>query len=401
MALSLLDLIRITSKDLRGNWVRSGLTTLSIFMGVAVVNTTLNISTITNRQIQQKLSERDNPYLVPMIFPEGGYSSMAEIPKLGTEEITLLQREVPGIGSISSVTSIYRLSTVQFQGRMANDVDVLAVSESYQRTTGRQILEGRFFEQADFDEYRPVAIIDSVLAELLFPEESPLWQGIYAGGTRFTVVGISETKKQYAEQEPSGQLWITQNYGNALEGTYTFNTIQVALRQLNTYEDVQDQVKQILLQRYPNFEVYVWGNAEDLYKEEQQQRTSSMILQIVGLFALVIGGIGIANITVASVVERTREIGLRRAVGATDLEVILQFVAEVVLLSLAGGVAAVITVHFLTGVATTTLFVVPYEFSLLNGAISIATAFTVGVGSSFFPALRVTQIDIVQALRGE
>ncbi|MEL6780117.1 MAG: FtsX-like permease family protein, partial [Cyanobacteria bacterium J06597_16] len=120
-----------------------------------------------------------------------------------------------------------------------------------------------------------------------------------------------------------------------------------------------------------------------------------------GLIALVIGGVGIANITVASVVERTREIGLRRAVGATDMEVMMQFVFEVVLLSAAGGVAAIATVHFLSKIATTTLFVAPYTFQPRDAAISMGAALIVGVGSSFIPALRVTRIDVVQALRGE
>ena len=156
-----------------------------------------------------------------------------------------------------------------------------------------------------------------------------------------------------------------------------------------------------MTRRYPNFEVGTRGNVEDIYLEQQQQRTSAMILNIVGAIALVIGGVGIANITVASVVERTREIGLRRAVGATDSEVMLQFVFEVVLLSAVGGIAAIATVHFLSKIATTTLFEAPYEFQPRDAAISMGAALVVGLGSSFLPALRVTRIDVVQALRGE
>ena len=253
MALSLLDLLLTTARELSSNWVRSGLTTLGIFMGVVVVNGTLNISTITRIQIEQKLAERDNPYIVPYIQPSDGGFSISELPKLGAEEINLLHQQVPGIRSISSVTEIYALSGVQFQGRMADGASVAGVSENYQRTTGRQILQGRFFEQADFDEYRPVAVIDAILAELLFQGESPLGQGIYAGGTRFTVVGISETKKRYAEEEPKGELWVTQNYGNALAGGFSFSSMQIGLHRLDEYQEVQEQVESVLLRRYPNF----------------------------------------------------------------------------------------------------------------------------------------------------
>ena len=400
MALSPLDLTLITARELGGNLVRSGLTALGIFMGVAAVNATLNIGAITNAQIQQKLAARDNPFVVPYIVPAEGFT-FSEQPKVSEEDISVLQQTVPGILSISTISQIYGLSSIQFQGQQVADARVVGVSENYQQTTGRKILQGRFFEAADFEQYHPVAILDQALVDQLFQGQSSLSQGVYAGGTRFTVVGVSETKTRYADEQPQGELWVTRNYGNALSGGFSYGATQIALRQLNQYQVVQDQVEEILLQRHPNFKVYVYGNAEDLYMEDQQQRTSAMILNIVGLLALVIGGVGIANITVASVVERTREIGLRRAVGATDIEVMLQFMVEVVLLSAVAGVAAVTAVHFLTQTATTTLFIAPYEFKLRDAATSMVAALVVGVGASFFPALRVTQIDVVQALRGE
>ena len=98
-------------------------------------------------------------------------------------------------------------------------------------------------------------------------------------------------------------------------GGFSFGQTQIALKDLSQFETVQEEIEAVMTQRYPNFEVGTRGNVEDIYLEQQQQRTSSIILNIVGLIALVIGGVGIANITVASVVERTREIGLRRAVG--------------------------------------------------------------------------------------
>ncbi|MEO0708347.1 MAG: ABC transporter permease [Cyanobacteria bacterium J06649_5] len=400
MALSPLDLVLMTIRELRGNVVRSGLTALGIFMGVAAVNATLNLSAISNAQIQEKLDARDSPFVNLYIYsPSGGYFS--EAPKVNADDITVLQSSVPNIGTISTVSSIYNISSIRFQGITVSEAEVMGVSENYQKTTGRRILQGRFFEPADFEQYRPVAVVDAALSDQLFEGADPIGKGIYAGGTRFTVVGMTETKKRYAEEEPRGELWVTRNYGNALSGGFTFARTLVALPDLDEYETAQAKIEEVLAQRYPNFEVGTYGNVEDLYKERQQQRTSSLILNIVGLIALVIGGVGIANITVASVVERTREIGLRRAVGATDMEVMMQFVFEVVLLSAAGGVAAIATVHFLSKIATTTLFVAPYEFQPGDAAISMGAALIVGVGSSFIPALRVTRIDVVQALRGE
>ncbi|MEB3359142.1 MAG: ABC transporter permease [Synechococcales bacterium] len=398
MALSPLDLMLVTLKDLRGNLVRSGLTMLGIFMGVAAVNATLNIDAITTAQIQQKLNERDNPYVSPWIYDP---SWEKDPPKLDDEELLLIQREIPGIQSFSTVNEVYGISNVQYQGQVAEQFSLYGVSQGYQQVTGRKLLEGRFFDPLDFDQYHAVAVIDEVMMQQLFQGESPINRGIYVRGIRFTVIGVSETKKTWAEQEPSGEIWITDNYATTLSYTFNQRRSQFSLQKLDDYKAVEEALEAFLTQRYPGFEVWISSNADDLYKEEQQQRASARVLNLVGLLSLVIGGVGIANITVAAVVERTREIGLRRAIGATDLEVMLQFITEAAILSLVGGLLAVVTVHFLTQTATTRVFEAPYEFRPRDATISMGAAFAVGVGASFLPALRVTRIDIVQALRGE
>jgi len=110
--------------------------------------------------------------------------------------------------------------------------------------------------------------------------------------------------------------------------------------------------------------------------------------------------VGIANITIASVMERTAEIGLRLAIGATKREVMLQFVLEATVLSLVGGTIAIASVHFITvGVSST--FALPYEFSLQTAGFSLGSALLVGVGAGFFPALKASQLDPVQALRSQ
>lgn len=398
MPLSPLDLSLTTLRDLTGNWVRSGLTALGIFMGVAAVNATLNIDTIANRVLQEQLAARDNPNITPFVY--GRSRPPVEFDEAAIAEI---QQAVPGILSISRVTPLWG-AEVQYQGTITDSLNAFSVSENYQRTTGRQVLDGRFFDLEDFDSFRPVAVIDTVLAQQLFQAAPPLGQGIFINGTRFTVVGLIENKDLYGseEGEPTGTLWVPEPYGSLLQGRFrSGRQIQIALQSLDDFETARDGVEAQLQQMFPGYEMFIGGNVEDLYEEEQRQRASIRVLKAVGLLALVIGGVGIANITIAAIMERTREIGLRRAIGATDLEIMAQFITEAALLSLIGGTTAVATVHGLTKVATTTVFEAPYEFNWRDAALSMGAAFGVGVGASFLPALRVTQIDVVQALRGE
>ena len=183
MALSPFDLVSMTVRELSGNLVRSGLTALGIFMGVAAVNATLNISSINNAQIQEKLDARDSPYLSLYVYPKD-FSSVVALPEIDDEDVDVLQRSVPGIGSISTVSRVY-VSEIQFQGTQVSDASVKGVSENYQDTTGRKLVQGRFFESADFEQYRPVAIVDEALSDRLFDGADPIGLGLYASGTRF------------------------------------------------------------------------------------------------------------------------------------------------------------------------------------------------------------------------
>ena len=391
------DLLVMTWKSLTSNLVRSGLTTLGIFMGVAAVSVTLNIQTITNTQIAVKLASRDKPYVIPFLQPQSGFNP----PELSEADRQALEQALPTIRSISKVNYVSGIRAVQFEGQEVKNVVVLSVPTNYLETTGRRMVQGRFFDRADFEQYRPVAIIDESLAAALFGGQSAIRQAIYADGNRFIVVGVTQTKVFGSESKIRGTLWLTENYATALQGDSQDGSLQISPYKLQDIKELKTKVEKILLQRYPQTTVYVWSNATDLVKEEEAQKMASTALMLVGLVALAIGGVGIANITIASVVERTKEIGIRRALGATQYEIMLQFVVEAVLLSVIGGAIAIVTVHGITRIATTTVFQAPYKFSLNNAVLAMGSALLVGVGASFFPALRAAQVDIVHALRSE
>jgi len=394
MAISFPDLLKLTWRSLQSDWVRSGLTGLGVFMGVAAVSATLNVAEITNAQIEQKLADRDKPFIIPYLDTESGFESS----EISDDDQVALKRTVPEIRSISSISMVWVIDTVQFEGREVKKVESFGVSQNYIDTTGRRILQGRFFSSLDFNQYRPVAIVDQKLANALFKRQSPLNQAIYAYGNRLTVVGVVETKSQGEESMGGGVLWMPQPLAKSF-ASYSSSMVQISSYQLEGLSTLKTKVKQVLEKRHPSTSVDAYGNAEDLIKERELQQTSSRALTLVGLIALGIGGIGIANITIAAVLERTKEIGLRRAIGATQVEIMMQFILEAVILSVLGGVAAIAMVHGLTQLITTKVIKVPYKFSAQTAALSMAAAIGVGVGSSFFPALRATKINVVTALR--
>lgn len=395
MTIALPDLLKLTWRSLQSDWVRSGLTGLGVFMGVAAVSATLNIADITNAQIEQKLAERDKPYIVPYLDTESGF----EPAEITAADQVALTRAIPEIRSISSIFQVWVIRAVQFEGTEVKEVQTFGVSQNFIQTTGRRIIQGRFFNSVDFAQYRPVAIVDEKLATTLFKQQSPINQPIYAYGNRLIVVGVVETKSEGQEyMRSSGVLWLPRPLAESF-ASFRFMNLQISPHRLDDVPVLEMKVKQVLEKRHPHATAFSYGNVQDLVQERELHQTSSRALAVVGLIALGIGGVGIANITIAAVLERTKEIGLRRAIGATRFEIMLQFILESVILSVLGGVAAIAGVHGLTYFTTTAIIPAPYTFSWQNAALSMGAAIGVGVGSSFFPALRATQIDVVTALR--
>lgn len=361
------------------------------------MNATLNIQSITTAQLAQKLAERDRPFVVPYLSSESDFMP----PQLGKADQQALKQAIPLIRSISQVGNLYAMGEVQFETQTVTGLQMQSVSLNYLDTTGRKMVQGRFFNQADFAQYRPVAIVDQKLAASLFQGQNPLQQPIFVGGNRLMIVGVTESKSPGYDYKSPGTLWTTEPYATALQGGFSFTSLQISTHDLEDINLLKQKVEEVLKARYPQATVYLADNAEDLLKEKETQEIAGRALTGVGLIALAIGGVGIANITIASVMERTKEIGIRRAIGATREEIMTQLVLEAVLLSLVGGISAIVTVHGMTHWTTTVVIPAPYQFSISNTIFAIGAALLVGVSSSFFPALYANKIDIVKALRSD
>jgi putative ABC transport system permease protein len=161
---------------------------------------------------------------------------------------------------------------------------------------------------------------------------------------------------------------------------------------------LEERGKQLLNQRFPGSDLFARNNVREILKQKETLELASRGLTAVGIISLLIGGVGIANITIAAVIERTPEIGLRRAIGARRRDILLQFILEAALLSLLGGTAAIATVHGLTTVVAKT-FKLPYQFESGTALLSLSSALLVGVGAGLLPALQASQLDPVKALR--
>jgi putative ABC transport system permease protein len=389
MSLKTLDLLNLTYKSLTGNLVRSTLTSLGVFMGVAAVNATLQVGSISEQVIAEQLSKREAPQINAYIWLRDGRS-------LRLEDMEFLKQRLIGLKAISTSAG-FAYDYVVYQDR-SEEMFVEAVSEDYLLTSGRQVLQGRFFNNEDFSNFRPVVAIDNFLRGQFFENENPIGKRLYIGGKPYIIIGVVETKLRYQDDEPKGEIFVPLSLRTALTGRRNIGGIQIRPSHLEDMESIEEQTEKLLLQRFPGGEFYAWNNAEDILEQKKTLEMTSRALLAVGAIALLVGGVGIANITIASTIERTPEIGLRRALGATRRDIMLQFILEAALLSLLGGTLAIASVHSLTVVVAKT-FDLPYNFEEKTAAIALGSAVLVGVGAGFLPALKASQLDPVKALR--
>ncbi|CAD5949982.1 ABC transporter permease [Planktothrix agardhii] len=394
MSLSILSLIKLSCSSLLGNPVRSFLSGIGVFMGVFAVSATLQVGNISRAVIKQQLAERD----APQVFVFGGYNSITEeYVELSLEDLKVLQQQLKGLKSISGTSSMDS-SQVVFQNQQA-DPSVMAKTIDFLNTSGRKLIAGRSFTANDFETYQPVIIIDKVLGDKLFEEINPIGKTIYIDFRPYIVIGIIESQESQNE-EPKGEAYLPMAIYSAITGGGNFQSLQLRPYKIEELETLGEQTKKILETRFPGYKFWTWNTVRRILEQQKTLNSVSQALLVVGAIALIVGGVGIANITIASVIERTPEIGLRRAVGATQLDIMLQFILEAAILSLIGGTIAIITVHGAT-VVVAKQFKLPYKFENKTAALALSSAILVGVGAGFFPALRASQLDPVKALRGE
>ncbi|MEM6751865.1 MAG: ABC transporter permease [Cyanobacteria bacterium P01_C01_bin.38] len=383
------DLIILSCKSLIANKVRSTLTTLGVFMGVAAVNATLQVGDVSRAILARELTKRGTPHVQVSVWSTEGKQA-------NLEDMNYLHKNISNIMAISGINNVREQEKVFYQGEEA-EPNMLAVTQYYLQTTGKKLLKGRFFNSKDFLQYRAVIVIDEALADKFFKNQNILGQQLLTDGRLYTVVGVIENETGFGI-EPKGSVLLPISKYIATTGIKSIETISIRPRNPEKMEELKTIAQELLQKRLPGAEVYAYSNIEAIVAAQKILGIASQTLTLLSSISLVIGGVGITNITIAAVIERTAEIGLRRAIGATKYEILWQFIIEAAILSLLGGITAITTVHGITTVVTQ-VFNLPYEFEIKTVSLSLGSALFVGVGAAFFPSLRASQLDPVKALR--
>ena len=401
-------ILKTALRAIRRNILRSFLTMLGIIVGIAAVIVGVSMGAGAKAEVDRQIASMGNNLLI--VFSgnmsrggvRGGFGMQASITERDYET---LRREVPGIVGISPEVR----TTVQVvAGNQNTSVGVYGVSADFADIRSWRFQSGENFTEADVRNASKVCLIGKTTAATLYGEGiDPVGQTISLKNAPVTIVGWLASKGANAFGQDQDDIIIMPftSVMKRLSGDTKFRALSLAAASPEVMNEVTNQVTQVLRQTHQ-----ITPDKEDDFSIRSQQEMSDfanannrVMTILIGAFAgisLVVGGIGIMNIMLVSVTERTREIGIRLAVGARARDVMRQFLTEAVLLSLVGGALGILAGYWLAPLLTKFA-----GFPTLISTQSVMLAFTVsaviGVVFGFFPALKAANLDPIEALRYE
>jgi putative ABC transport system permease protein len=404
-----LETLRIAWGGIAANKLRSGLTILGMTIGVASVILLIAVGNGSSKAVEERIeSLGTNVLLVESGAIRGGArlgGASSSSVSLTKQDAAALQNhsEAPDVKSASPVVNATGVTLV-FNGTSYEPSTFVGSTPSYLVAHGYHIQEGASFTEADVARHARVAVIGQSVVEELFPGEDPIGQTMRANGVDFEVVGVLAAKGSNGTSNLDEiVLAPISTVQDSLSGYGSIDSITVEATSESALSSAEAEVTQILEQRHkvkdsaePGFQVINQGSLL-----ETTSSTTSVFTTLLGEVAaisLLVGGIGVMNIMLVSVTERTREIGIRKAVGARRSDILTQFLTEAVLVSLIGGLAGV-----LLGVLGSQFEIAGVHPAIATYSIFLAFGAAVLTGLFFgtYPAGRAARLRPIEALRFE
>jgi putative ABC transport system permease protein len=395
--INLLEPFKLALQSLLSNKLRSILTTLGVIIGVAAVITLVSMGEGAKSYILNQIGSWGVGANSLTINPGTGDVSVPEM-TLTYEDSIALRQKVRNLQ--------YLMPEFVGRGRLAygrksyNPGFTMGVSADYPLAYKQKAAEGRFFNQAEELGRKRVAVIGKTVSRNLFGEFSPIGENLKINGIGFTVIGVLEEKGTMLTYDMDDMVMIPSTLSELVLGTKKIWEMFLTVENEDQVPQAIEDVKKILIARHhkEDFHIHTQQGMIDIINNILNALTG--IISAIAAISLLVGGIGIMNIMLVAVTERTREIGIRKAIGAKRRDIFLQFVIESIVITLSG---ALIGISIGTMAAWGIMASLKLQAVIAWGAAYLAclVAFLVGTFFGVYPAMRASRLDPVEALRFE
>jgi putative ABC transport system permease protein len=394
--------IALALRAIRRNLLRSFLTVLGIVIGVAAVITMVTLGNGATRSVSDQISSMGSNLLI--VVPGQRFGPGSEAAPFRDSDVDAVRAQVGSARLVAPVVS--KAATAVYQANNWPTV-VTGTSEDYFEAGNWQVVSGRTFTDAEERAGKAVCVVGETVRSKLFTGQNPVGSEIRIKQFACEVIGLLKSKGQSAMGSDQDDVVIMplRTVQRRITGTQDVSRMMVSVATGASIDGVKDQITQLLRERRN-----IADNEDDDFRVMDTRQITqtltattkilTMLLAAVAAVSLLVGGIGIMNIMLVSVTERTREIGTRLAIGALEREVLLQFLIEAVVLSSLGGLVG-IALATVASIGLAGLMNVPYLFNPGINLLSFVFSAAIGVLFGYFPARRAAGLNPIDALRHE
>jgi len=406
--MNLSDLLKESFLALTANKARTGLTMLGIVIGIGSVIAMVSVGQGASGQIQEKIQSLGSNLITVSPGFASGFSGdtrggRGSATTLTTEDALSIVEEVPSVAAVAPMLSKkYQI----VQKSLNTNTDVVGTVETYLQVKNIEMEIGAFISEKNYTSLSKVAVLGATTRDDLFGEDAnPIGKTIKINSITFKVIGVTKAKGGSGFTNQDDMVFIPLSTAQKiLAGSEYISSIAVQASEENAMTQVQEDITQLLLTRHnvdsESADFSVINQADIVDTATETTDTFTALLAAIASISLLVGGIGIMNMMLTTVTERTREIGLRKAIGAKKKDIQLQFLSEVVILTFIGGgigvalgIAIAYSITYFTSTATEIL---PSSIILAFGVSA-----TIGIVFGYYPAWKAAQLNPIEALRYE
>ena len=404
--LKFLTILKVGLKAIARNKMRSVLTALGIIIGVACVIAMISVGQGSQAAIQAQISSLGANFL--MIFPGIATQSGARIftgqSSITEDDVAAVKAECPSVAYVSPSS---RSAGQVVAGNLNWGTSIQGVGVDWPFVRSWNVEKGAFFGDSEARSAAKVCVLGSTVATALFGDQNPVDQSVRIKNIPFRVIGVLETKggSTMGQDQDDTVIAPYTTVMKLLKRTTKIDMFMASAVSRQAVDQAQAEIEALLRQRHrigpgQDTDFMIRSQQEIAQTADQTSRTLSVLLASAASISLLVGGIGIMNIMLVSVTERTREIGIRMAIGAKGRDILLQFLIEAVTLSVAGGA---IGIGLGVGVSQFLAWKVRWPIVLSPAAVVLAFGFSAAIGIffGFYPARKAAQLDPIEALRYE